>query len=83
MEELKQLAAVIEGLCRKLQAEPEYREATFVAQTMLTYTRTFEQRYLALLAGECKAQATASVSGSPRGRESDGEPEPSYFSASV
>jgi hypothetical protein len=71
VRELKQLAAVIEGLCKKLIAEPEYREATFISQTLVGYCRDFDRAYLAVLAGECKAQAQVVALGSVQGPESD------------
>jgi hypothetical protein len=71
MEELsalKETAAVIEGLARKLIAEHEYEEATFIAQTMVQYCRSFDRAYITLLAGKCKAQAR--VLDSSQGQES-------------
>jgi len=81
VRELKQYAAVIEGLCKKLIAEPEYREATFIAQTLVGYCRSFDHAYLAVLASECKAQAQVVALGSVPGRESSAAHDESFSSS--
>lgn len=80
---LKDTAAVMEGLCKRLIEEPDYGQLRFIAQTLLEYCHSFDKGYIRMLARESHSTARVSVSGSPRVRESDGEREPAYFSTSV
>lgn len=84
MRVLKQTAAVMEGLCKKLITEPEYDEASFIAQTLLEYCRSFNDGYLRLLSrASGRNQVRALESGYPVGSAgSADEREPAYFSAS-
>jgi len=64
LEELKQLAAVMEGLAHKLVGEREYLEARQIGQTLMDYGRSFEQVYIKMLANETTSDLVGESSSS-------------------